>query len=381
MQVYLDCNATTPPDERVLQAMHDCLAAHWGNPSSLHQAGRAARADLDRAREQVAALVCVHPSQVVFTSGGTEANNLALWSFCARAETPGVLAVSAIEHPSLLEPARAWAARGWRLVELPVDGEGRLDMAALDEALAAGAGLVSVMAANNETGVLQDIPAIAGRVRSAGAVLHTDAVQMAGKLPLDFAALGAQMMSLSAHKIHGPKGVGALILDKALEFTPMLVGGGQERGRRAGTENVAGIVGFGVAAELAAQELGDRSAHMRKLRDYLERRLAELPGVVVFGQGAERLPNTVQLALPGIEGEALLMQLDREDIAVSSGSACSSGSREPSHVLMAMGIEETLARGAIRVSLGRHNSMADIDRLIEVLRRQQAWARQAAAAW
>ena len=381
MQVYLDCNATTPPDERVLQAMHDCLAAHWGNPSSLHQAGRAARADLDRAREQVAALVGVHPSQVVFTSGGTEANNLALWSFCARAETPGVLAVSAIEHPSLLEPARAWAARGWRLVELPVDGEGRLDMAALDEALAAGAGLVSVMAANNETGVLQDIPAIAGRVRSAGAVLHTDAVQMAGKLPLDFAALGAQMMSLSAHKIHGPKGVGALILDKALEFTPMLVGGGQERGRRAGTENVAGIVGFGVAAELAAQELEDRSARLRKLRDYLESRLAELPGVVVFGQGAERLPNTVQLALPGIEGEALLMQLDREGIAVSSGSACSSGSREPSHVLMAMGIEETLARGAIRVSLGRHNSMADIDRLIEVLRRQQAWARQAAAAW
>ncbi len=381
MQVYLDCNATTPPDERVLQAMHDCLAAHWGNPSSLHQAGRAARADLDRAREQVAALVGVHPSQVVFTSGGTEANNLALWSFCARAETPGVLAVSAIEHPSLLEPARAWAARGWRLVELPVDGEGRLDMAALDEALAAGVGLVSVMAANNETGVLQDIPAIAGRVRSAGAVLHTDAVQMAGKLPLDFAALGAQMMSLSAHKIHGPKGVGALILDKALEFTPMLVGGGQERGRRAGTENVAGIVGFGVAAELAAQELEDRSARLRKLRDYLESRLAELPGVVVFGQGAERLPNTVQLALPGIEGEALLMQLDREGIAVSSGSACSSGSREPSHVLMAMGIEETLARGAIRVSLGRHNSMADIDRLIEVLRRQQAWARQAAAAW
>ena len=381
MQVYLDCNATTPPDERVLQAMHDCLAAHWGNPSSLHQAGRAARADLDRAREQVAALVGVHPSQVVFTSGGTEANNLALWSFCARAGTPGMLAVSAIEHPSLLEPARAWAGRGWRLAELPVDGEGRLDMAALDEALATGAGLVSVMAANNETGVLQDIPAIAERVRAAGGVLHTDAVQMAGKLPLDFAALGAQMMSLSAHKIHGPKGVGALILDKALEFTPMLVGGGQERGRRAGTENVAGIVGFGVAAELAAQELEGRSAHLRRLRDYLESRLAELPGVVVFGQGAERLPNTVQLALPGIEGEALLMQLDREGIAVSSGSACSSGSREPSHVLTAMGVEETLARSAIRVSLGRHNSQADIDRLVEVLRRQQAWARQAAAAW
>jgi len=254
-------------------------------------------------------------------------------------------------------------------------------MAALDEALAAGAGLVSVMAANNETGVLQDIPAIAERVRAAGGVLHTDAVQMAGKLPLDFAALGAQMMSLSAHKIHGPKGVGALILDKALEFTPMLVGGGQERGRRAGTENVAGIVGFGVAAELAAQELEGRSAHLRRLRDYLESRLAELPGVVVFGQGAERLPNTVQLALPGIEGEALLMQLDREGIAVSSGSACSSGSREPSHVLTAMGVEETLARSAIRVSLGRHNSQADIDRLVEVLRRQQAWARQAAAAW
>ncbi|WJW76256.1 cysteine desulfurase family protein [Thiohalobacter sp. IOR34] len=378
-QVYLDYNATTPLDEGVLEAMLPYLREQFGNPSSVHATGRLARAAIDRARQQVAELVGVAPGQVIFTSGGTEANNLALWARCAAAKAPGRLAVSAIEHPSVLAPAEAWAARGWQLDRLPVDADGRLQMAALERSLASGTELVSVMLANNETGVLQDIPAIAGRVRAAGAVLHTDAVQAAGKLPLDFAASGAGLMSLSAHKIYGPKGVGALIVDRALELVPLLVGGGQERGLRAGTENLAGIVGFGAAAELARQRLRQDAERLRALRERLEEQLAALPGVSLFARAAPRLPNTLQLALDGIDGEALLLQLDREGLAVSSGSACSSGSTEPSHVLTAMGVEAQRARGAIRISLGRHSSEADIDRLVGVLRRQQEWAARAAA--
>lgn len=372
MTLYLDYNASTPLDERVLSAMTDCLAGMPGNPSSTHQFGRVVRAQLDRAREQVASLVGVHASQVIFTSGGTEANNLALHAVTA-GYAPTSIAVSAIEHPSVLEPARALRASGWQLNEIGVDGQCRVLPEHLKEILKSDTRLVSVMAANNETGVIQPVAQLADLARAAGAVFHTDAIQAAGKLPLDFAASGVQLMSLSAHKLYGPKGVGALVVDKALELAPLQLGGGQEYGLRAGTENIAAIVGFGVAAELAVEGLQSRAAQMAALRDRAQAGLQRYPQVTVFAATAERLPNTLQLAVAGLDGETLLMQLDKAGIAVSSGSACSSGKTEPSHVLMAMGVEAGLARGAIRISLGRETTDADIDTLLAAFAQQMKW--------
>lgn len=372
MKLYLDYNASTPLDERVLSAMTDCLAGMPGNPSSTHQFGRVVRAQLDRAREQVASLVGVHASQVIFTSGGTEANNLALHAVTA-GYAPTSIAVSAVEHPSVLEPARALRASGWQLNEIDVDGQCRVLPEHLKEILKSDTRLVSVMAANNEAGVIQPVAQLADLARTAGAVFHTDAIQAAGKLPLDFAASGAQLMSLSAHKLYGPKGVGALVVDKSLELVPLQLGGGQEYGLRAGTENIAAIVGFGVAAELAVDGLQSRAAKMAALRDRAQAGLQRYPQVTVFAATAERLPNTLQLAVAGLDGETLLMQLDKAGIAVSSGSACSSGKTEPSHVLMAMGVEAELARGAIRISLGRETTDADIDTLLAAFTQQMKW--------
>jgi len=382
VNLYLDYNASTPLDVRVLDAMTECLSGMAGNPSSTHQFGRAARARLDTAREQVAALVGAHASQVIFTSGGTEANNLALHAV-TRGRQPGRLAISSIEHPSVLEPARALAAQGWQLDLIRIDDQCRVTSEALIETLCQDTRLVSVMTANNETGVIQDITGLAEKARSVGAVFHNDAIQAAGKMALDFESSGVQLMTLSAHKIYGPKGVGALIVDKTLELAPLIVGGGQERGFRAGTENVAGIVGFGVAAELAKTQLAERAAHTRRCRERLETGLARHPEINVFARDAERLPNTVQLAIAGIDGETLLMQLDRVGIAVSSGSACSSGKTEPSHVLMAMGVDAELARGAIRISLGRDTTESDIKLLLAALGQQVNWIQKAsqAAGW
>ena len=382
MKLYLDYNASTPLDSRVLDAMTECLSGMAGNPSSTHQFGRAARARLDTAREQVAALVGAHASQVIFTSGGTEANNLALHAVTWRRQ-PGRLAISSIEHPSVLEPARALAAQGWQLDLIGIDDQCRVTSEALMGKLHQDTRLVSVMTANNETGVIQDIAGLAEMTRSVGAVFHNDAIQAAGKMALDFESSAVQLMTLSAHKIYGPKGVGALIVDKTLELAPLMVGGGQERGFRAGTENVAGIVGFGVAAELAKTQLAERAAHTRRWREHLETGLARYPEIKVFARDAERLPNTVQLAIAGIDGETLLMQLDRAGIAVSSGSACSSGKTEPSHVLMAMGVGVELARGAIRISLGRDTTESDIEFLLAALGQQVKWIQKAsrAAGW
>lgn len=382
MGIYLDHNASTPVDERVAEAMLAVLRAGQGNPSSVHGPGRAARAAIEQAREQVAALVGAAPGQVVFTSGGTEANNLALHAVLADAP-PGRLVVSAIEHASLLEAAEGWSRRGWSLERAGVDGSGRVTPEHLAAVLTPDTRLVSVMMANNETGAVQDIAPLASRARDAGAVFHTDAIQAAGKLPVDFGASGAQLMSLSAHKLYGPKGVGALVVDRSVELVPLLYGGSQEKGLRAGTENVAGIVGFGLAAELALQALDSRRRQARRLRERLEAGLAGLPGVTVFAATAERLPNTTQFAVAGIDGEALLMQLDKDGIAVSSGSACTSGSTEPSHVLTAMGVDEETARGAIRVSVGRDNTEADVDALLASLRRRIEWLQKAsrAAGW
>ena len=365
---YLDNNATTPLEPRALEAMLPWLEGRCGNPSSVHRAGRRARQAVDEARERVAALAGARPDEIVFTSGGTEASNLAIKGVAARRE-PGLMAVSAIEHPCVLEAADTLRARGWEIASLGVDPSGQVRGEAVDAVLSRQPALVSVMWANNETGVLQDVPALAARV-TGDTLFHSDAVQAAGKVPLDFRAAGLHLMTLSAHKLRGPQGIGALLVRRDVPLDPLTHGGGQERGRRPGTENLAGIVGFGVAAELARTELDARAAHMGRLRDRLEAELAAIPGIRIVAGHAPRLPNTVLVLLPGMEGETLLMGLDRAGIAVSSGSACSSGKREPSHVLAAMGIPADEALSAVRISLGPQNTEADVTRVAAALGEQ-----------
>lgn len=362
--IYFDHNATTSIDDRVLDAMLPFLKTFYGNPSSLYRLGRAASSAIDAAREQLAALVEVQPGQIIFTSGGTEANNLALATLAPQAG----LAVSAIEHPSVIEPALHLKSLGHELTLLNVDAAGLITQDAIDEAIRLKPDLVSMMLANNETGTVQDISHYADQLRAHGIRVHTDAVQALGKIPVDFNRLGAHLMSLSSHKIYGPKGCGALIFEKSVTVNPILLGGEQEHGFRAGTENVAAIVGFGKAAELADAELAERHAHLLKLRKLLEQGLSAIPGLTVFAQQAERLPNTVQMGIQGIDGEMLLMQLDQKGIAVSSGSACASGQREPSPVLVAMGIDPTKAKSAIRISLGKANTEAEIFEFIKQLK-------------
>jgi cysteine desulfurase len=366
MLSYLDHNASGPLDPRVLDVMLPYLRA-CGNASSVHTAGRAARAAINLAREQVAALVNASPGQVIFTSGGTEANNLALKGSVPRPSfgeyAGGSIAIGATEHVSLRGPAHALRRLGYRVDDIPVDGAGRVSLDALRSVLNPSTRLVSIMMANNETGVLQDIGALSGEVRARGAIMHTDAVQAAGKIAVDFNATEAQLMSLSAHKLNGPQGVGALIVDRSLELNPLLDGGGQEKGLRGGTENVAAIVGFGAAAELALSEMEQRRSAMLALRGRVEHMLDGIPGVAIFAREADRLPNTVMFSVPGIDGEALVLSLDRAGFAVSSGSACASHRKGPSHVLLAMGIAPELAQGSVRVSVGMGTTAADIDAL------------------
>lgn len=368
MSVYLDNNATTPVDERVLDSMLPYMRDQFGNPSSSYLLGRQARAAINLAREQVAALVNAHPSQVVFTSGGTEANNLAIKGTADRMSS-GLIAISEAEHHSVSEAAQSMNDTGWTILKIAVDESGSIEDSSLNAVLSKVPKLVSVMLANNETGVVNDITPVAELARQCGAILHTDAVQAAGKIPVDFLATGAHMMSISAHKLYGPKGAGALIVDKAIDTKPLLHGGGQEKGRRAGTENVAAIVGFGKAAELAQAELDRRFNHMQGLREYLENRLVtEFPQIRIFGQQAARLPNTIFFAVPGVDGETLLMALDQDGFAVSSGSACGTGEVEPSHVLQAMGVDSEQARGAVRVSMGKDSSRDELERFITSLK-------------
>lgn len=365
--IYLDHNATTPLDARVLDAMLPFLQGSYANPSSQHRYGRAARDAVETARAQIAAFMDADPGEVIFTSGGTEANNLAVKGVAARS-APGRLLYSGIEHPCVLEPMQALLSQGWNTEAIPVDSAGRVDAAAYERQLRGGdVRLVSCMVANNETGVIQDTRALAERARGVGAAFHADAVQAAGKVPVSFRESGAQLMSLSSHKIYGPKGIGALIADRGLDLEPLLHGGGQERGLRGGTENVAAIAGFGVAAELAQQELSERSARMLKLRQRLERLLANIPGLQIFSKQAPRLPNTVQFAVPGIHSATLLGLLDKKGFAVSSGSACASGTNEASHVLLAMGVPQDLALSAIRVSFGKDNTDRDVDEFLVTL--------------
>lgn len=366
-RVYFDWNATAPLRPQASAAVTAALGIP-GNPSSVHGEGRAARRVVEAAREQVAGLVGADPALVTFTSGGTEANMLALTPMV---ETPGEkqprdrLFVSAIEHPSVRAGGRFSAAA---TDELPVLPSGVVDLARLAAKLKTSKRpLVSIMLANNETGVVQPISEVAQIVHEAGGILHVDAVQGPGRIAVNIGVLGADLVSLSAHKIGGPKGVGALVRRSAdLHLTdPMLKGGGQERGLRAGTENVAGIAGFGAAAKAAAAGLADEPARMRRLRDLVESRLkAASPDIVIFGEGAERLPNTTLFAVPGAKAETVVIAFDLEGVAVSSGAACSSGKVQPSHVLAAMGVDSALAAGAVRISLGWTTSEADIESLI-----------------
>lgn len=379
MTTYLDHNASTPLDERVLDEMLPYLRAHHGNPSSVYRQGRLARQAIETARQQVAQLVKAHPSQVVFTSGGTEANNLALKGAVV---APGCVAVSAVEHASVLAPLQQLAIEGCQLVRIEVDGDGLITDEAMFRALASGPQLVSIMLANNETGVIQNVARWAEMSVSAGALFHTDAVQAVGKMEVDFASLGVHLLSLSSHKLYGPKGVGALVLDKRIELAAQIVGGGQEGGYRSGTENVAAIVGFGKAAELARLELQPRRAHMLELRQKLLQKLSQIETVVIFGGQAECLPNTVFMAVPGIDGEALLMEMDRLGVAVSSGSACDSQKNGASHTLLAMGVDESIARCAVRVSIGKDNTDQDVDAFAAVVEQQvKALQKNAMLAW
>jgi cysteine desulfurase len=367
MPIYFDNNATTALDPRVLEAMHPYLTGPYGNPSSVHRYGRAARDAVEAARAQVAALAGARASELVWTSGGTESNNFALKGATEGLKPTRVL-YGATEHPAVLETAESLGRHGWCVETIAIGGDGLIDWPAFEAQLKrAPLRIAAVMVANNETGVLQDAPRAAALVHAQDAWLLADAVQAAGKIPLDFAASGADLMSLSSHKLYGPKGIGALLVKAEVELAPLLHGGGQERGLRGGTENVSAIVGFGAAAELAQAELDSRATHLLALREHLIAGLHQLPGVVIFGEAAPRLPNTVQFGLKGWEGEALLMALDRKGVAVSSGSACSSGKGEPSHVLLGMGLPRDVAYGAVRVSLGQGNTAAEIDRFLQLL--------------
>lgn len=375
--VYLDWNATSPLADEVREAMLPWLGTRFGNASSRHEYGRQARAAIDEARARVAASVGAHQTEVVFVSGGSEANNLFMKGAAAFMK-PGLLAISAIEHPCVREPAKQLARNGWELVEIGVDTQGRIDETAWQEVLARRPALISTMLANNETGVIQPIQRMSAEARAAGAWMHTDAVQALGKIPTDFRALGVHALSLSSHKIGGPIGSGALIVDKRLELAPLIAGGGQERGLRSGTENVAAIVGFGVACELAAAQAEVAQQHFADMRDSLEEQLAAM-NVQIFGREAERLPNTSFFAVEGIDGETLVGKLDRAGFACASGSACSSAQPEPSHTLTAMAVEERFARNAVRVSLGPTTTRENVENFARTFAQQVKELRKLAA--
>ncbi len=375
--VFFDHNSTTALKPEVLEAMLPFMVEQHGNATSRHTFGRTARAAVERAREQVADAVNAHPSQVVFTASGTEANNFAIHGIASSLRR-GQILTSAVEHPCVSRPALAMQSRGWQAHSVGVNADCKLDLYHLLNLLAAPTNLVSVMLANNETGVIQDIAEIAGLAKQYKAFMHTDAVQGLGKIAVDFADLGVNAMTLSSHKIGGPLGAGALVLDKRLDIQPLLYGGGQEKGLRSGTENVAAIVGFGLASELAVKNLAQFAQHTQHLRDTCEAGLSKL-GATLFGHGAKRIPNTSFFAFENIEGETLVMALDRKGFAVASGSACSSDSTEPSHVLLAMGVEKDIARGAIRVSFGLQNTVEQVQQFLTVLESELARLRNLTA--
>jgi cysteine desulfurase len=369
MKVYLDNSATTVVAPEVIEAMLPYFTDEMGNAQSVHSFGQRAKAGVEKARRQVGALINAAPGEIVFTSGGTEADNLAIRGIAeAHRDHGSHIITTRIEHPAVLATCEALESAGFRVTYLPVSREGLVSVDELRQAITDDSLLISVMLANNETGTIQPVEQIAGVIADARARgldhlhLHTDAVQAVGKTPVDVKLLGVDLLSLSGHKIHGPKGIGALYVRKGTRLAKQLYGGHHERDRRAGTENVPGIVGLGRAAELARTQLDERIARMRKLRDHLEQELiARFPGVRVNGDRQQRVPSVSNMSFEGVDGESLLIALDLKGIAVSTGSACASGSLEPSHVLQALGLTRDEVRGSLRISLGAYTTREEID--------------------
>ncbi len=381
MPVYLDHNATSPMHPEVIDAIRSFLQNPTGNPSSLHSYGRMARSAVESARAEVAALLGCSSDAVIFTSGGTEANNMLLKGFADKTRA-GPIVSSEIEHPSILEPLKQLADEGQEVILLKSNQEGQIDLEAAASVLAgADAQLLSIIYANNETGVLQPIESLAAMVDRDLCMLHTDATQAVGKIPLDMTQLDIDALSFSAHKLRGPQGIGALVVKRKPKKI-LISGGYQEKRLRGGTENVAGIVGLGKAVQIARLEMDRKHHHLTQLKEVFESKLSGIAGSVVFGQQLPRLSNTTYFALPYYHGETLLMELDRAGFALSSGSACHSAVTEPSHVLTAMGVENNLALNAIRVSFGMDNSLQDVEMLIiklqDLVNKLPAVIRQAA---
>jgi cysteine desulfurase len=370
MRIYLDHNATTPLDPIVADRMAQALREVWGNASSIHHFGQQAKAALDEARGSVGALIGGDASEIVFTAGGTESDNLAIRGAAEALEPSGRkhLVASAIEHEAVLNTLKALARRGWRVTIVPVEASGIVSVDRLRDAVSDDTALVSVMHANNEIGTIQPIAELAAVAHERGALFHTDAVQSAGKIPVNVRALGVDLLSIAGHKFYGPKGTGALWIKRGVRLISPLTGGKQERSRRAGTENVPALVGLGAAADVAFMKMAAEAPRLAALRDRLETGiLAKVPGTDRNGAQAPRVPNTTNISIDRVEAESLLIGLDLAGIAVSSGSACSSGTLEPSHVLKAMGLPHARTLGSIRFSLGTVNTQAHIDRVIEVL--------------
>ena len=365
--VYLDHNAASPIRTEVRAAIRDALGHRYGNPSSIHRPGHRAKLLLEAARLSVASLIHARPEEILFTSGGTEANNQALFG-AARMKGRGHLIVSRIEHSSVLEAAGDLEQQGFRVSRIEPDRDGGVDPGAILSRIAPETFFIALMHSSNELGTLQPVERLAEAIRGRGILLHTDAVQSAGKIPLDVRTLGIDLLSLSAHKIGGPPGVGCLWIREGIVLSPLLRGGGQETNRRAGTEPLPLIAGFGAAADVASRETVESGARITRMRDRLELELARrFDGLTFHGRGRDRLPNTVSVAIDGSSGEELVMALDLEGIAVSTGSACAAGTVRPSHVLEAIGCGRDEARGTIRISLGRDNSDADLDRFLDAL--------------
>jgi len=382
-RVYLDNNATTPVLPEVMEAMRPYFGEHFGNASSIHHHGQETRAAVERARESVAALLGCRASEVVFTSGGTESDNLAIFGLAEYGLGPGDHVItSTIEHHAVLNACKHLGAQGCEVTYIPADGRGLVDPADVKHAIRANTKLISVMFVNNETGVVQPVAAIGKIAAEAEVYFHTDAVQAAGKIPVDVNKIGCALLTISGHKLHGPQGVGALYVRKGTQLEPMLYGGSHERSRRAGTENVPGIVGLGKAAELALAgfERGD-DLKIAAARDHLERELLEIDATGLNGERAPRAPNTTNVYFDGIEGEALVIALDLKGMAVSTGAACSSGAIEPSHVLTAMGLSRERAKSSIRFSLGKQNTAEDVDFALGLIPETVARLRALSPVW
>ncbi len=364
--IYLDNNATSQVDQAVLEAMLPYFHELYGNPSSMHSFGGQVGRQIREAREQVAALLGAQPEEIIFTSCGTESDNTAIRSALATFPDKRHILTTRVEHPAINALVARLAKEGYRVTELPVDSQGRLDLDQYDKALTPDTAIVSIMWANNETGVIFPVEKAAAMARNKGIVFHTDAVQAVGKIPIDMRQNAIDMLSLSGHKLHAAKGVGALYVRKGTKFAPFLVGGHQEKGRRGGTENVASLIGLGKACELAGQRLVEENTQVRALRDKLESELlARIPNSRVNGDRDNRLPNTSNISFEFVEGEAILLMINEMGICASSGSACTSGSLQPSHVLRAMGVPFTMAHGSIRFSLSVFNTAKEIDYVIE----------------